>query len=108
MAVRGLLRALHGGASVLMAVDGPRGPRGVAKPGAAFVAISGRVPVYPVAVEVAHGRRLARAWDAFLLPLPFTRTRVRVGDPLTATANEDAATFTARIEAALHALAPRP
>jgi len=35
-----------------------------------------------VAVAVARGRRLQRAWDLYLLPWPFTRAVVLVGEPL--------------------------
>ena len=81
-AARGLLRALRSGALALMAVDGPRGPRGRVKPGVVFLAQRTGLPVWPVAVAVAGGRRLARSWDGYLLPRPFTRTVVLVGEPL--------------------------
>ena len=80
-ALRGLWRALRTGACALMAVDGPRGPRGEVKPGVVFLAQRTGLPVYPVSVAVRRGRRLAKAWDRFLLPAPFTKTVVCFGDP---------------------------
>jgi hypothetical protein len=81
-AARGLLRALRAGSVALMAVDGPSGPRGVVKPGVVYLAQRTGLPVWPVAVAVARGRRLEKAWDRYLLPRPFTRTVVLVGEPI--------------------------
>lgn len=80
-ALRGLWRALRGGALALMAVDGPRGPRGAVKPGVIYLARRTGLPIWPVGVAVARGHRLRRAWDRYLLPWPFTRGVVRVGEP---------------------------
>jgi len=80
-ALRGLWRALRRGALVLMAVDGPRGPRGEVKPGVIYLARRTGLPIWPVGIAVARGRRLHSAWDRYLLPRPFTRGVVRVGDP---------------------------
>lgn len=81
-ALLGLARALNKrSALALVAVDGPRGPRGVAKPGAVFLAQRLEVPIWPVGVAVRRGRRLRRAWDRYLLPLPFTRVVVHIGAP---------------------------
>ena len=81
-ALRGLLRVVGRGGQALIAVDGPRGPRGEAKPGGVHVARRLGVPIWPVGVAVQRGARLRRAWDRFLLPLPFTRIVIRVGEPL--------------------------
>lgn len=80
-ALRGLWRALRGGALALMAVDGPRGPRGAVKPGVIYLARRTGLPIWPVGVAVSRGWRLRRAWDRYLLPCPFARAIVRVGAP---------------------------
>lgn len=80
-ALRGLWRALRGGALALMAVDGPRGPRGTVKPGVIYLARRTGLPIWPVGVAVSRGWRLRRAWDRYLLPCPFARAVVRVGAP---------------------------
>jgi len=76
---RGLIRALRGGSGVLVACDGPRGPRCVAKPGAAFVANAATAPLIAVGVAVERAFRLRRAWDAFCIPLPWSRVQVVIG-----------------------------
>lgn len=81
VALRGLWRALRAGALALVAVDGPRGPRGVVKPGVIYLARRTGLPIWPAGVAVSRGRRLRRAWDRYLLPCPFARAVVRVGAP---------------------------
>jgi len=75
----GLVRALRRGSGTLVACDGPRGPRNVAKPGAAFVAHAAGVPLVAVGVAVERALRARRAWDAFCVPLPWTRVQVVIG-----------------------------
>ena len=58
-----------------LALDGPRGPAGVAQPGATAIARRTGAPLVLATVEAA-GWRL-RSWDRFLIPYPFTRVRVR-------------------------------
>jgi lysophospholipid acyltransferase (LPLAT)-like uncharacterized protein len=100
-AARGLLRALRAGWPVLLAVDGPRGPRGSVAPGAAFLAGRTGFPVQAVGVAVRRGRRIQRAWDRFLLPCPFTRVEVVVSPPLFAHDGETQEALTGRIAEAL-------
>lgn len=70
------VRRLHAGASVALAVDGPRGPRRQAQPGVLTLAsVSGR-PIVIFAVQARPALRL-RSWDRFLVPLPFARVEVR-------------------------------
>ena len=92
---------------VLVAVDGPRGPRGGVKPGVAFLARAAGVPVYPVGVGVGCGRRLHKAWDHFLLPLPFTRAVFVVGAPLERSPTETDTAFSVRLAEALSAASDR-
>ncbi|MGK0360530.1 MAG: lysophospholipid acyltransferase (LPLAT)-like uncharacterized protein [Bradymonadia bacterium] len=86
-AARALLRALRAGAIALVAVDGPRGPAQVAKPGAAFLSRRAGVALRPVGVAARRAYRLRRAWDRFALPLPFTRVVVVFGPVLPADAS---------------------
>ncbi|MBB5516942.1 hypothetical protein FHS89_002986 [Rubricella aquisinus] len=83
--------------------DGPRGPRGRVKPGAAIISARTGAEVVPVGYSATWQIRFA-SWDRFLLPLPFAKVHVVWGDPLPAptdssrTATED---HRAAIEAAL-------
>ncbi len=103
-AVRGLLRALRDGAVALIAVDGPSGPREEVKPGVVYLAQRTGLPVWPVVVAVARGHRLRRAWDRYLLPRPFTRTVVLVGEPFHVDRDASAEAACAALQKRLRAL----
>jgi lysophospholipid acyltransferase (LPLAT)-like uncharacterized protein len=83
-----LLRAgAHDGA---FAVDGPRGPYGVPKPGVLLAAQKGGAVVVPMGSAVAYGKVFHRAWDRFVLAWPFSRVAVVLGPPLDVAAHADA------------------
>jgi hypothetical protein len=66
----------------VFAVDGPRGPYGVVKPGALALARSANARVIPAGAAARRKVVLDRAWDRFVLPLPFTRVDIVLGAPL--------------------------
>jgi lysophospholipid acyltransferase (LPLAT)-like uncharacterized protein len=93
-ALRQLLRAVAGGRTVLVIPDGPRGPAGELKPGLVSLAELSGAPVLPLALGVDRGWRL-RSWDRMVVPKPFARLWVEVGEErrlerLDATAREAA------------------
>ncbi len=73
---RQCLRCLEDGHSVALAVDGPRGPRRVAAPGATFLARVGKRPLLAVRADAAWVVRLP-TWDKQAIALPFSRVSVR-------------------------------
>jgi lysophospholipid acyltransferase (LPLAT)-like uncharacterized protein len=73
-----LVRSLRRGETVALAVDGPRGPRHVAKPGVAAAARAAEVPLLAAASAPHRALTLSRAWDRFEIPLPFTTVAVVV------------------------------
>jgi lysophospholipid acyltransferase (LPLAT)-like uncharacterized protein len=80
-AVRGAHQAIvKEGISPAITPDGPRGPRFVFKPGAIFAAqISGKA-VVPIAYA-AKPAWLLRTWDKFVIPSPFGKIRIAIGEP---------------------------
>ena len=69
--------------------DGPRGPRFKCKPGAVLLAqMSGR-PLLPLAY--AASRAWLVHWDKFVLPWPFARIALAIGEPLLVPRGLDAA-----------------
>jgi lysophospholipid acyltransferase (LPLAT)-like uncharacterized protein len=78
--LRDFYLAIREGWSPALNPDGPYGPRYVFKPGAILLAqLSGR-PVVPIAFHAEHAWQF-RAWDRFVLPRPFSRIVIGVGEP---------------------------
>ncbi len=76
-ALLGMRRAVEEGATVAFTIDGPRGPRFVAKPGPVVVARSTGVPL--VAFHIAlENPWLLKTWDRSMIPRPFSRGLMRV------------------------------
>jgi lysophospholipid acyltransferase (LPLAT)-like uncharacterized protein len=76
-----LTRLVRQGCPAGFSIDGPRGPRHVAKMGAVLLAKKTGQPVLPFAVNAAR-HYAAPSWDRFQLPLPFTRAAVRIAPPI--------------------------
>lgn len=68
-------------------VDGPRGPRHVAKDGAVFLAFHIPAPIVPIRVFMKKAK-VFRSWDRFQLPLPFSRVHVAFGEPYQVSATD--------------------
>ena len=106
-ALVGLGRALKGGQSVGLAVDGPRGPAGRLKAGVLALASQSACTVLPVSVGLSRKRVLSRAWDGFQIPKLFSRAVVGYGEGLCVpggASSEDIEVLRARLEADLHRL----
>jgi hypothetical protein len=75
------LRAMKAGRDVGLTIDGPQGPRYIAKPGAAYLARKSGNAVLPFNVSVDK-KWVMRSWDHFQVPKPFSRAVVLVGNPI--------------------------
>ena len=88
-------------------VDGPRGPRHTAKPGAMILAFRASAYVMPLRVFMKHRKQFG-SWDRFQLPWPFTKIHVEWGEPYKLEAadlsQESLAAECARLESKLQAL----
>jgi hypothetical protein len=91
-AVGGFMRlvdAFRRGSNLAILPDGPRGPRYVAKPGVVHLAKAVGSPIFPVAYAASRVARL-RSWDRMIVPLPFARVVVEIGEPLEVPAHASA------------------
>jgi len=103
---RGLLEMetmVKGGGAVAFTIDGPRGPRHVAKKGPVMLARLAGIPItaFYVAVEKAW---VLGTWDAMLIPKPFSRAYVRVAKNVSVPPDADDAAmecYHAEMQAAL-------
>jgi lysophospholipid acyltransferase (LPLAT)-like uncharacterized protein len=75
------LRAMKAGKDLGLTIDGPQGPRYVAKPGAAYLARKSGNAVLPFNISVDK-KWMMRSWDHFQVPRPFSRAIVLIGDPI--------------------------
>ncbi len=99
-ALREMLHLLKEGKDLAITPDGPKGPVEVLKPGVAEAArLSGKA-VIPVTFSASPCIR-ATSWDRFMIPYPFSRGVLYVGDPVRYEKGEDMEAFRLRIEAAL-------
>ena len=76
-ALLGMHREIEAGQTVAFTIDGPRGPRYVAKPGPVLLARNTRAPImcFHIALEKAW---VLNTWDQFMIPKPFSRALVRI------------------------------
>jgi len=74
--VRHLLKALGEGRSAGMALDGPKGPALVAKPGADWLSRKAAAPLAEVKVKYSRALRLKKSWDKTFIPLPFSKITI--------------------------------
>ena len=63
-------------------IDGPRGPRYVAKPGPVILARKTGCPVMVFHIGVDRGITFEKTWDHFLLPKPFARAVILFAPPI--------------------------
>lgn len=102
-----LTKHLKAGATAAFTPDGPRGPSHVVQPGAIFLAQKSGSPIIPAGIS-AYPRRLLRAWDRYMIPLPFARVVWIYGEPIyipaDAKSDEDQRLWAERVGAAITAL----
>ncbi len=89
-ALLGMKSALENGESVAFTIDGPRGPKYVAKLGPVTLSkISGRpMGTFYVALSSAW---LLQTWDEFMIPKPFSQALVRLSRKILVPADADEA-----------------
>jgi lysophospholipid acyltransferase (LPLAT)-like uncharacterized protein len=80
-AVFGMRQQLEQGHGVVFTIDGPRGPRYIAKPGPVLLAKKTGVPVscFYIAVERAW---ILNSWDQMIVPKPFSRAAIYASSPM--------------------------
>lgn len=94
-AVVEMARLMRAGCTTSFTIDGPKGPRYVAKMGAVLLAKKSGHPVLPVSMALARYWTLP-SWDKFQIPKPFTRAKVFVAEPIYVPADADETVLEAR------------
>jgi len=105
-ALRQLERATAVVPAVGFTLDGPKGPRRIAKPGIAVLAMRTGLPVVPVALAATRCWRM-HSWDKLIIPKPFARLVSVYGEPIYPPPQETAAAIESlrtEVESALNRL----
>ena len=78
-----LIDKVKNGYSAALAIDGPRGPVGVVKPGVVQIAKNGGAPIIPMAWKTKSKCILKLpTWDKLLIPLLFVKAVALYGEPI--------------------------
>jgi lysophospholipid acyltransferase (LPLAT)-like uncharacterized protein len=87
-----LRRDMRAGRPVAFTIDGPRGPREVAQPGAVWLAGATGNPILPFHIE-SSSYWTAKSWDRHQVPKPGSHLAVVMGPPIEVPAGADDATI---------------
>ncbi len=78
-----LIDKVKNGCSAAIAIDGPRGPVGVVKPGVVQIAKTGGAPIIPMVWQTKSKCILKLpTWDKLLIPLLFVNAIALYGEPI--------------------------
>ncbi len=77
-----LLKHADNGRELAITVDGPKGPPFVVKPGIIALASKAQIPILPITYTCQRPFIFKRAWDSFMLPLPFSTLTISYGNPV--------------------------
>jgi len=84
-----MARRLEEGVDCAFTIDGPRGPRYVAKPGPVMLARKTGCPVMVFHIGVQRAKTFTNTWDHFLMPMPFAHTVILFAPPIYVPADAD-------------------
>lgn len=102
-----LQSVVEGGTPVLLAVDGPRGPRNRVHLGVVHLARNSGAVILPVVAVASRRWVLTRSWDRFQIPKPFCRICLAFAPPMSPTMDRDMHAARARLTGSLALLETR-
>ena len=109
-ALKAMIRAMRRGKPTAFTIDGPRGPRYVAKPGAVLLAKATGAPIVCFHIAPRHAFTFRKSWDQFQIPYPFSAVAIFVAPPIMVSRDseeEEQAKKLAEVQAALDGLVKR-
>ena len=82
-ALKEMTRTMAQPDSVLaVTMDGPKGPRHVAKPGSLSLAVRKNAIIIPTSGTSTRTKTFTNSWDRYQIPKPFGTVHVRYGEPI--------------------------
>jgi lysophospholipid acyltransferase (LPLAT)-like uncharacterized protein len=109
-ALEEMRRSLRQGRDAGFTIDGPRGPRAVAKPGSVILARATGAAIMCFHVVPRRAWILRKSWDRTEIPRPFTRAGIFIAPPIFVASEADGEEQTRKlqeVQAALDDLAAR-
>jgi lysophospholipid acyltransferase (LPLAT)-like uncharacterized protein len=95
-AVVEMVRLMRAGCPTAFTIDGPKGPRYVAKMGAVVLAKKTGNPILPFTITAEKFWEARKSWDLFQVPKPYNRARVDIAAPIYVSADADEDELTAK------------
>lgn len=86
-----MIRGLKNGHDAAFTIDGPRGPRFVAKQGSVILAKATGAAILCFHIAPRRALVFRKSWDLFQLPRPFSRAAVFIAPPILVAENGDEA-----------------
>jgi lysophospholipid acyltransferase (LPLAT)-like uncharacterized protein len=77
-----MVRLMRAGSPTAFTIDGPKGPRYVAKMGSVLLAKKTGHPILPFTITPLKFWEVKKSWDRAQVPKPFTRARVLIAPPI--------------------------
>jgi lysophospholipid acyltransferase (LPLAT)-like uncharacterized protein len=93
-----MAKCIAEGLDCAFTIDGPRGPRYVAKVGPVLLARMTGAPIMVFHIGVDRGKTIERTWDHFLLPRLFARAIIIAGPLIHVSQDADAEMINAKHE----------
>jgi len=81
LVLRDAVEMMKRGVSIVTMSDGPLGPKHQVKTGTVLVARMGNAPMVPIACAASRAWT-TNTWDSFMIPKPFARIVIAVGEPI--------------------------
>ena len=77
-----MAQKLEEGLDCAFTIDGPHGPRHIAKPGPAMLARRTGFPIVAFHIALSRARTLTKTWDHFQFPFPFSKAVLLIAPPI--------------------------
>ena len=103
-AVVEMVRLMRAGCPTAFTIDGPKGPRYVAKMGAVLLAKKTGNPILPFTITARRFWEAKKSWDGFQTPKPFTQARVIIAAPIYVPSDADEEVLEVKRDELQHAL----
>ena len=81
LVLRDAVELMKRGVSIVTMSDGPLGPKWQIKTGTVLVARMGNAPLVPIVCAASRAWTMS-TWDSFMIPKPFARVVLAVGEPI--------------------------